>query len=232
MLMHRTWFSHFAGAGKSRNPHRGQGRILALLKLKPQISQKELTYLLNMSKQAVAELIAKLERNGYITREPSEEDKRVMTIRLTEEGAKAADHVDDAASETVKILDCFNEEELITFSEYLGRIIQQYEEQFPDEDFEQRRRHIEAFMALHGGGFRHGCKSDFDGQEHEHEHRHRQEHRHGHGFGHGHKHGFDRHGHDNCEDFKGCGHHHEKTEESPAEKKQSDEEHENRCKNT
>ena len=57
MLMHRTMFNHF---GKMHNPHRGQGRVLAILKLKPVISQKELTYLLNMSKQSVAELITKL----------------------------------------------------------------------------------------------------------------------------------------------------------------------------
>ena len=162
MLMHRTMFSHF---GKMHNPHRGQGRVLALLKMKPEISQKELTYLLNMSKQAVAELISKLEKSGYITREPSETDRRVMTIKLTDEGAKAVTDADDNTFETTKIFDCLNDDELTTFSNYLGRIIKQCEEQFPDEDFEQRRKMMENFMLSygHGHGFEHDHNHDFHG---------------------------------------------------------------------
>ena len=152
ILMHRTMFSHF---GKMHNPHRGQGRVLAILKLKPVISQKELTYLLNMSKQAVAELVTKLEKSGYITREPSEEDKRVMTIRLTEEGAKAADNTDDSEPKAWKVFDCLNDDELSAFSEYLGRIIKRYEDQFPNENFEERRKYMENFMSARGNAFRH-----------------------------------------------------------------------------
>jgi DNA-binding MarR family transcriptional regulator len=152
MLMHRAAFHDFMIGGRMHNPHRGQGRVLAMLKLKPEISQKELTYLLGMSKQSLAELLIKLERSGYITREPSDDDRRIMTIKLTEEGMKAADDVDDNASETSKILDCLSDEELAVFSEYLGRIIKRCEEQFPDEDFEQRRRSMEEFMMMHGRG--------------------------------------------------------------------------------
>jgi DNA-binding MarR family transcriptional regulator len=149
MLMHRASSHNFMMA---RNPLRGQGRVLTILKMKPEISQRELTYLLNMSKQSLAELLAKLERNGHIVREPSEDDKRVMTVKLTEEGMKAADNVDDETSEAVKILDCLNDEELAVFSEYLGRIIKRYEEQFPDEDFEERRKVLREFMSHHGHG--------------------------------------------------------------------------------
>lgn len=176
MLMHRAAFNH---SGKMYNPHRGQGRVLAILKLKPEISQKELTYLLNMSKQAVAELIGKLENSGYITREPSEDDKRVMTIRLTEEGAKVAVDVDDTTTETTRMLDCLNDDELATFSEYLGRIIKQYEESYSGEDFERRRQSMEDFMSFYGHGF--GGHERYSG----------------HGFGdrgHHNGHGCDRHG--------------------------------------
>lgn len=153
MLMHRVSFHYFMGDGRTYNPYRGQGRILAILKMKPEISQKELTYLLDMSKQSLAELLVKLEKNGYITRNPSEDDKRVMTIKLTEEGRKAADEVDDNTFEMTKIFDCLNDEELARFSEYLGRIIKRYEEQFPDEDFEQRHKTMEKFMSFHRRGF-------------------------------------------------------------------------------
>jgi DNA-binding MarR family transcriptional regulator len=64
MLMHRAVMQKFAQSGGFHNPHRGQGRVLAALKIKPEISQKELTYLLNMSRQSLAELLSKLEKNG------------------------------------------------------------------------------------------------------------------------------------------------------------------------
>lgn len=165
MLMYRSFSSRL---GRQTNPMRGQGRVLALLKLKPVISQKELTYLLNMSRQSAAELIAKLEKNGYITRKPSEEDKRVMIIELTEAGEKADIDGEDTAPEAVQIFSCLNEEELTAFSGYLERIIKHCEEQFPNEDFRRHRRHMERFMSaygrgLHGQGFG-GHGQGFPGQ--------------------------------------------------------------------
>jgi DNA-binding MarR family transcriptional regulator len=152
MLTHRAAFYGFVD-GRARSPHRGQGRVLAVLGLKPEISQKELTYLLGMSRQALAQLLDKLEKSGYITREPSEEDRRVSIVRLTDEGRKAAaGGAEEETAGSPDVLDCLNEEELAAFSDYLARIIGRYEEQFPDEDFEERRRAMEEFMSRHGHG--------------------------------------------------------------------------------
>ncbi len=49
---------------KDINPYKGQGRVLALLKMQPEIMQKELGYLLDISTQALAELLNKLEKKG------------------------------------------------------------------------------------------------------------------------------------------------------------------------
>ena len=147
MLMHRTTVASFTGNGRGRNPLRGQGRVLAMLKIKPEISQRDLTYLLGMSKQSIAELLLKLEKNEFITRHPSENDKRVMIIELTEKGEKAAGSFDDSVPDSAVILDCLEKEELGRFSDYLGRIIKRCEEQFPNEDFEQRHRALREFMA-------------------------------------------------------------------------------------
>jgi DNA-binding MarR family transcriptional regulator len=152
-LKHRTYFHGNGASGIKHNPHRGQGRILSLLKIKEEISQRELSYLLDMSKQSLAELLAKLESSGYITRKTSDSDKRILTISLTSEGKKAADEIDDSTAETPKALDCLNDEELQVFSEYLGRIIKSYESQYPDEDFEERRKMMDEFMSSHGRGF-------------------------------------------------------------------------------
>lgn len=143
MLMQRAAFDHF---GNAHNVHRGKGWVLALLNIKPEINQKELTCLLNMSKQAAEELINELEKSGYIMREPSVEDKQVMTIRLTEEGAKATSNVDDITSRIFKVFDCLNDDEQAMFSEFLERIIKRQAEQFSNENFEPCRQMMKDFM--------------------------------------------------------------------------------------
>lgn len=147
--------SRLSRNGGNRDPHRGQGRVLSLLMLKPEMSQKELTYLLNMSKQAVAELLGKLEKIGYITREHNEDDKRVMMVKLTEEGKAAANSAKANSTEALSVFDCLSEEELNTFSGYLERILKQYEEMYPEEDYEERRKMMEDFMLHHKGEHRH-----------------------------------------------------------------------------
>lgn len=120
-LLHRNMM-----AGQRRgymNPHRGQGRVLSILKLKPEITQRELTYLLDMSKQALGELLSKLENCGYITRTPSKEDGRVMMISLTEKGKAESEGMENDDEDTEDLFKCLNDEEQRNLSEYLERLI-------------------------------------------------------------------------------------------------------------
>lgn len=64
--------------------------------------------------------MAKLERNGYIIREPSAEDRRVSNVKITPEGMKAAEGMSEDPQDMVGLLDCLNEEELEAFGEYLA----------------------------------------------------------------------------------------------------------------
>lgn len=120
---------HHRKHGPTGDPHRGQGRVLSLLTLRPEISQKELSYLLDIRQQSLGELLVKLENKGYIVRTPSESDNRAIDIRLTESGASAI------AEQGEDDLDLFQEltsEERITLSGYLERIITGMEERFGD----------------------------------------------------------------------------------------------------
>jgi DNA-binding MarR family transcriptional regulator len=117
-LMRRYQFQRFAQRGPFGNPHRGQGRILSILKMKPEIGQKELGYLLDISKQALGELLYKLEQRGYITREQAEGDRRATIVKLTPEGA-AAELSDADDSGIFAGLDTQEREKL---AEYLDRI--------------------------------------------------------------------------------------------------------------
>lgn len=49
---------------------------MAFLKLRDGIRTRDLAYLLDIRISSLNELLAKLEKNGYITREPSQEDRR------------------------------------------------------------------------------------------------------------------------------------------------------------
>lgn len=118
--------------GPMGDTHRGQGRILALLKLQPEIGQKELSNILDMRSQSLGELLAKLERQGYITRTPSAEDRRAMDIRLTEAGKSAAEQ-GEASPDEASLFGCLNEEEQASLSDYLGRLAKSWEEQLAAE---------------------------------------------------------------------------------------------------
>ncbi|MWV44496.1 MarR family transcriptional regulator [Paenibacillus sp. HJL G12] len=129
MLLRRYQFHVRGDQEHFGDPHRGQGRVLALLKIKPEITQKELTYLLNMRNQSLGELLTKLERNGLITRAPSEQDRRVMNVKLTEAGAEAANQLEQRQQDENRLFDCLNEDEQAKLSEYLNRLIGQMEQQ-------------------------------------------------------------------------------------------------------
>ena len=143
--------------GPLHNPHRGQGRVLSILKLQPEISQKELGYLLDMSKQALAEILGKLERAEFITRTQSEKDRRAYIITLTEKGKEALDEEsadpdrDEDAASLANVFDCLSEEEQQTLNEFLSRILSHMEENFSSTEADELAElYRMRFFADHG----------------------------------------------------------------------------------
>jgi DNA-binding MarR family transcriptional regulator len=114
-------------------PHRGQGRVVKLLKIHPKISQKDLSYLLDIRPQSLGELLSKLEKNGYILRTPSETDKRAMIIELTKKGTNLPDE-DEARFDFSSIFECLNPDEQTALSEYLEKITNALEEEIKNEE--------------------------------------------------------------------------------------------------
>jgi DNA-binding MarR family transcriptional regulator len=168
--LHHYQMLQFKHLGPLANPYRGQGRILSILKLKNEISQKDLGFLLDMRNQSLMELLSKLEKSGYITRRPSEEDRRTMIVTLTEEGKAAADNPENGETELSGIFDCLNEEEAGKLIEYLDRLIAALEKELGrDEDdtgmgnlahIYERMREAGFGLGLHAHGFR-GRGKDF-----------------------------------------------------------------------
>ena len=124
-LMKRHQMFCQAESGPFADTSRGQGRILAMLKIQPEIATKELAYLLGIRQQSLNELLNKLEKNGYVERKPSENDKRVMIVHLTEKGQQ----LQQPETDYQKIFDCLLPEELQQLSQYLDRIIESFQSQ-------------------------------------------------------------------------------------------------------
>lgn len=142
-LLHRYHQQNHMHFGPMGDPRRGQGRVLAILKMQPEISQKELLYLLDMRPQSLGELLSKLEKNGYITRSTSETDRRVMNIKLTKEGSEVTESTEQEFS-FENLFECLSKEEQKNMSDYLNRIIETIEANLGDEqtepDFDPRQR--------------------------------------------------------------------------------------------
>jgi DNA-binding MarR family transcriptional regulator len=124
-LLGRQRLRGYMERGPLADTSRGQGRVLAILKMRPEISARDLSYLLGIRPQSLNELLMKLEKNGYITRAQSEEDKRSVIVSLTDKGRDAKQ---DGAPGYGDILECLTADEQTTLDGYLERISAALEE--------------------------------------------------------------------------------------------------------
>ena len=125
-LMHQ---SHHSKSKYCSDSCRGQGRVLSILKRNPEITQKELSALIDIRSQSLGELLVRLERDGCIIRIPSEADKRVLHITLTEQGMKAAGQAEKNKERSAELFDCLSREE----KEYLEQVLNRLEDAFEKE---------------------------------------------------------------------------------------------------
>lgn len=103
------------------NQYQGQGRVLALLQKHPVISQRELNRYLDMRPQSASELIGKLEREGYLRRYKSAEDRRVMIVELTNQGREALNQ-GNLAEERPILGSTLSEAEKLEFNRLLDKL--------------------------------------------------------------------------------------------------------------
>ena len=129
-LLQRYRAENFPKRGPLMDQTRGQGRILAVLKMQSDITTKDLAYILGIRQQSLNELIKKLENAGYVERVPSEKDRRVLFVRLTEKGKSFQTEEHDYS----ELFDGFGEKELEQFAVYLDRMITALHSKYGDSD--------------------------------------------------------------------------------------------------
>lgn len=119
-LMHRC--SH---ALHQRSHHdRAQRSVLALLAAWGETDQRTLQQTLSIQPGSVSELLAKLEAKGYITKARSEQDRRMATITLTEQGRQAAKALPDKKPDLYSAL---TQEEQDTFKVLLKKLLDSWQ---------------------------------------------------------------------------------------------------------
>ena len=111
---------------------RGQGRILAALKLKDGIATRELAYVLGIRVPSLNEALSKLENAGHIVREPDPRDRRVQLITLTDLGRALTNQMGEGEPEGDNIFEVLTERERTNLSDYLDRLIVRMHEDLPD----------------------------------------------------------------------------------------------------
>ena len=159
-LLHKQHIRGHAEGGPMADTARGQGRILAVLKLRDAISAKDLSYLLGVHISSLNELLSKLEKSGHVTREPSEQDKRVMLVRLTDKGRSAEE---PGTADFSGIFACLSAGEQEAFGEYLDRVIAALMEKLgydDEQEYERLTAAREHFAEMAGGRF---GRRDFPG---------------------------------------------------------------------
>ncbi|MBU3830418.1 MAG: MarR family transcriptional regulator [Candidatus Limosilactobacillus merdavium] len=95
----------------------GQGKIIYILALsKEPLSQRELADKAKVKPGSLTEVLERLERDQMIKRERLAEDRRVIHVRLTEEGQKAYQKMRAERHQFGRnILSGINQDELATF---------------------------------------------------------------------------------------------------------------------
>jgi DNA-binding MarR family transcriptional regulator len=152
-LWRKQWHRKYAFGNMLADETSGQGRIIALLKVGDGISAKQMTYLLGVHFSTVTESLAKLEKGGYIVREVSAEDGRVMLVKLTDKGRAVQQDKGDGVYGAV--VSCFSAGERETFCEYLDRIVGVLQKEL-DIDADEAKEQMQAWRERKRG--RHcGC---------------------------------------------------------------------------
>lgn len=155
-LLHR---GHGPRDGQVRGgAHRGQGRIMSLLRTNDGISQRALAELLHIRPPSLSEVLDKLETTGLIERRQHESDKRVSNVFMTAKGRETAVEVETARrNQANEMFAGLSEEEQANLSTLLGKLISTLESKAGDGDDEHHHHRGEHHCHEHGEhGHEHG----------------------------------------------------------------------------
>lgn len=104
---------------------RGQTKILKILAVRNEMTQRELQNDLKVRPASLSEILAKLEAHKMVVRSRDVGDKRKRTVRITETG-RAAVRFQSDAEENVNLFDVLTEEEEVTLKRLLEKLVRHW----------------------------------------------------------------------------------------------------------
>lgn len=106
-----------------------QHRILSILDHRPEMSQKEIADVMEVSTATVAVTLKKLEKNGYVVKKMDAADNRINKIFLTEKGKRLVHQGFDIMNQIdLDSVKGFSEEELKLFVSFMKRYLNRLDE--------------------------------------------------------------------------------------------------------
>lgn len=150
-----------------RSLYEGKGsqrRVLIILNETGRITQRELTERLGIQPGSASEVIAKLEDSGYITRTPSETDRRTADIELTQTGKISAQEAAEQRNKRhEEMFSCLSDDEKNSLLLLLEKVNKDWEERYREAEENKHnfkhnhgRHNHEGHHKGHHGGHNHG----------------------------------------------------------------------------
>lgn len=142
----------FRRSGESHHG-RGQGRLLHLIATHEELTNTEISEILDIRPSSVTALVNKLVDRGIVQKVPLENDRRVTILKLTDKGQTVVDNVQNADDIfTEQLFKNMSEEEQDELSELLKKVADNLDSiNFDDEQFAIYRRLRRGGHAHHGG---------------------------------------------------------------------------------
>ena len=105
--------------------YRGQNEILFVLWHEEGMTQTELAFRTRVAPATITNSLQRMQRDGWIVRQPDPEDQRISRVYLTEQG-RALHHTVQAAIESLEqdMMQGFDKEEQRTLAGLLERVIE------------------------------------------------------------------------------------------------------------
>ena len=102
---------------------RGQYTVMSMIDSNPGITQVDLSRLLDIDKAALVSLVFRLEKSGWLSKKPAEEDRRRHTLFLNKSGQNKLKKLNESMADQGKaIRSKFTKAEITTLIELLHRI--------------------------------------------------------------------------------------------------------------
>lgn len=112
-------FLYYQTGGKA-----GQRRILVTLLRRPDLTQKELQDILEISSGSLSEILQKMEDAALVERKKSRDDKRQVKLALTPEGKALALRVKEHYLRTLeRMFECLSPQEKRSLGEILAKLV-------------------------------------------------------------------------------------------------------------